>query len=61
MRKINGCAGFVIFAVVVSFLSGCSYNAKVLDNSNVYSMPMIQGTSKIILADLNDNRADKNL
>ena len=42
-------------------VSGCAYNAKIIDTGNVYSMPMIQGAPKIILADLNDNRADKKM
>lgn len=61
MRKINGCVGLIVLAVAVSFVSGCAYNAKILDTGNVYSMPMIQGTPKIILVDLTDNRADKRL
>lgn len=41
------------------FIQGCAVNAQIKDSSSVYNMPMIQNAPKIILADLNDNRADK--
>lgn len=58
MRKGNILILFVLLAVAVS---GCAYSAKMIDKSDVYSMPMIQGAPKIILADITDNRADKRL
>ena len=59
MEKFRGRFLVVLFLAVVSSMSGCAYNAKIVDNSSVYSMPTIQGAPKIILADLDDNRADK--
>lgn len=56
MRKGNVLA---VLALVAAAVSGCAFNAKIIDTSNVYSLPMIQGAPKIIVADLNDNRADK--
>jgi len=61
MKKRNSFFRLAILMVVVSFVSGCAYSAKILDKSDVYNMPMIQGAPKIILTDLNDNRADKKM
>ena len=56
MKKSNVFIVLVLFAIAVS---GCAFNAKIIDTANVYNLPMIQGAPKIILADLNDNRVDK--
>lgn len=50
---------FIVLVLLAVAVSGCAYNAKIIDKSDVYNMPMIQGAPKIILADLNDNRTDK--
>lgn len=50
---------FVVLVLLAVAVSGCAFNATILDKSDVYNMPMIQGAPKIILADLNDNRVDK--
>lgn len=50
---------FIILVLLTAVVSGCAFNATILDKSDVYNMPMIQGAPKIILADLNDNRVDK--
>lgn len=61
MRRFNSIFGLVALAVIVSFISGCAYSAKIIDTGNVYSLPMIPGAPKIILADFGDNRGDKRL
>ena len=61
MKKFNGGFLLVMIVATVSLISGCAYNAKIIDTTNAYSMPMISGAPKIILADLNDNREDKKI
>jgi hypothetical protein len=61
MKKYGNGVLLVISMAVVSFVSGCAYSAKIIDKSEVYSMPMIQSAPKIILADMTDSRADKKM
>jgi hypothetical protein len=49
----------ILFLVLAVFSAGCTYTVAVTDNVAAYSMPLIQGTPKVILSDLSDNRSDR--
>ncbi len=57
MRKSSPYFMVIFLAIAIS---GCAYTANIKDTVDIYRAPAIQGAPKIILADLNDNRADKN-